>query len=273
MIDEKVNLWYKPPSEVYEKAYKYFETSCQYREELSEISRLTLEKRVEKLLSILERHHPNTLSHVFEVALVSTSLVTNYFKGSIEEALPFIEEVFVGTLLHDIGKIVVPRKILNSDKSQLSPEDKETLNLHSQLGSVVLESVGLERYRYFCDEHHIGNNNNGAFKNDDIDLRHPLTEFVGIADALCGQMDPRRNRGGKPPKSIHEVLGRFRESRSSFSDETFASFNEVVLRVLIPPFPSTVPFERNKIFMELAGKYGITGMIQRNVEKREAGLK
>ncbi|OQY66936.1 hypothetical protein B6D29_02375 [Microgenomates bacterium UTCPR1] len=265
----ELNLWYQPQPQVYERAYNYFKKSCQYRNELLEISRLTLEKRVEKLLLILEKHNPDTLAHVFKVALVATSLVMNYFRGSIEEALPFIEEVFVGALLHDIGKIVVPRKILNSDKSQLLPEDKETLNLHSQLGSVVLESVGLERYRYFCDEHHIGNNNNGAFEVKDIRLRHPLTEFVGIADALCGQMDPRRNRGGKPPKSIHEVLGRFRESRSSFSDETFASFNEVVLRVLIPPFPSTVPFERNKIFMELAGKYGITGMIQRNVERRK----
>lgn len=268
------NLWYQPPSEVYEKAYKYFETSCQYREELSGISRLTLEERVGKLLSILEKHHPNTLSHVFEVALVATSLVTNYFKGSLKEALPFIEEVFVGALLHDIGKIVVPQKILSSDKSKLLPKEKEVLYLHSQLGSVVLESVGLERYRYFCDEHHIGNNNNGAFKNDDIDVRHPLTEFIGIADALCGQMDPRRNRGGKPPKSIHEVLEGFSKSRSSFSDKTFASFDKVVTKGgLIPPFTTTMPFERNKIFMELAGKYGITGMIHRNVEKREAGLK
>lgn len=182
------NLWYQPQPQVYERAYNYFKKSCQYREELSGISRLTLEERVGKLLSILEKHHPNTLSHVFEVTLVATSLVINYFKGSLKEALPFIEEVFVGALLHDIGKIVVPREILSSDKSKLLPKDKEVLNLHSQLGSVVLESVGLERYRYFCDEHHIGNNNNGAFKNDDIDVRHPLTEFIGIADALCGQM-------------------------------------------------------------------------------------
>ena len=45
-------------------------------------------------------------------------------------------------MFHDIGKILIPDKILNK-KEALTDEEKEIINLHSELGAEILRSMGI----------------------------------------------------------------------------------------------------------------------------------
>ena len=186
--------------------------------------------------------------------------------------MPFIEEVFLGALLHDIGKTAVPKAILNSNKKNLLPEEKEILDLHSQFGSDILKRVDLDRLSYYCDEHHIGNSNNRTFTEEDINNRHPLTEFVSMADVISGMMDPRRYYHNGQPKIAEEVMEviYLKNKNGKFSDEIMESFQRTIVdKKRFPPFFGTEVFERSNTFMRLIDKYKLGDTVRRSMQRRK----
>ena len=67
-----------------------------------------------------------------------------------------IEEVRLGGILHDIGKIGVPESVLNKP-SRLTPEEYEVMKSHAALGAKILEPLkvkAIERIRGMVRHHH-----------------------------------------------------------------------------------------------------------------------
>lgn len=263
--------WYKPDQESVYRATQFIDSGFLYIKELSLIEKKGSIDKITALVELLEHHHLNTLSHTFEDVFLATTLIVDYV-GKAKGALPFIEEVFLGALLHDIGKTAVPQKILNSDKTNLPPEEKQILDLHSQFGSEILKRVGIGRRGYFCDEHHVGNSNSIEFSEKDINNRHPLTEFVSMADTLSGMMDPRRQYHDGRPKTAEEVTKaiHLKHKNGKLSNEIMDSFERVFAdKNMFPPFFSTEKFGRNSIFMELIDKYRLGDILRSSMQKRK----
>src|SRR5467141_2232239 len=65
-----------------------------------------------------------------------------------------IEEIRLGAVLHDIGKVGIPESILNKS-GPLNPEEWETMKTHVQYGTRILEPVrGLGRVQQMVKHHH-----------------------------------------------------------------------------------------------------------------------
>lgn len=273
--------WYQPDRERVSKASKWIAKNYPYNEELKVIKKMRLVNKIPALMELHERNHPNTLSHTFEDAFLATSLAFDYFvhlarkirlsdQETVRLFMPKVEEIFLGALIHDIGKTAISSSIIDN-KDILSDKEKEFLNLHSQLGSDILKRVKLGDIAYFCDEHHIGNSNSVIFTESELNSRHPLTEFVMTADVISGSMDPRRLYN-KQPKTAMEVIDMINRKHASgkLSDGLTESFKRVVVdQNMFPPFFGTKIFGKSPVFMRLIKKYNLGDILNRNMVKRE----
>lgn len=94
------------------------------------------EERVQRYLSLLRKHHRETYAHSARVGLLSIDL--GYDSQFSEYELKLVG---YSGLLHDIGKIRIPKEIL-SKESRLQADDMAVVQGHSRLG--FLELHGLE---------------------------------------------------------------------------------------------------------------------------------
>ncbi len=279
-MGRKEVVWYQPDKESSKRATKWINSNYPYKRELDVIKRVKPREKVPALIELFERHHPNTVSHTFEVAFLATSLAFDYFvrlgkklrlsdKEIAHRFMPQVERTFLGAMLHDIGETALPASLIDN-KNHLTHEEKKLLNLHSQLGSDILRRVGLEDFAYFCDEHHIGNSNNKIFLPEDMIRRHPLTEFVGMADVLSGMRDSRRPY--LQQETISDLVDKINKKHENgkFSDGLMSSFKSVIVdRNMFPPFFSTGAFEKSLTFMGLIEKHRLGDIMKRSMQGRK----
>ncbi|UCZ57736.1 HD domain-containing protein [Desulfurispirillum indicum] len=84
-------------------------------------------------LNSIKQHDTQTFQHSIDVTAMALTL-------GRELKLPdrHLEDLAFGTILHDIGKIMIPRKILDSPLSSLSRQEIALLKTHSLLGRRML---------------------------------------------------------------------------------------------------------------------------------------
>ncbi len=219
-----------------------------------EINKLRLQSSNEKivgLVGILGRHHPSSLTHSFEVALTAVTLAVKLNMKPEE-----VKEIFVGSLLHEIGKTGVPVEILDR-KIPLTEPQTAKLILHGRLGAAIMKRVGLADLAYFCNEHHIGNSNNHSWTEKELSGRHPLTEIVTLSDLLCAALDPRRPY--HIPDSIETLISDIeaKEKKGIFSKNLVSAFKTAMSsRFLFPPYTSQI-YQESGPFMQLINEFGL----------------
>lgn len=105
-----------------------------------------------RLLHNLEVHHPATAWHCVRVSLLSTQAAFNYaalFRRKLD-----LRGLLLGSLLHDIGKITIPRTILDKVEP-LSEEEWRTLRTHPATGWAIVQQSGCLREARSCVlQHH-----------------------------------------------------------------------------------------------------------------------
>jgi putative nucleotidyltransferase with HDIG domain len=91
--------------------------------------------------------------------------------------------VGLAALLHDIGKIRVPREVLNKETA-LTADERETLRRHTFYGAHLLRNLpGPARLAMVVAfEHHANYNLSGYPRLVAKDVPHPLTRLIQIAD-------------------------------------------------------------------------------------------
>ena len=99
-----------------------------------------------------------------------------------------VNEVGVGAMLHDIGKMKVPLAILNK-KNKLTAEEYEMMKGHALLGKRILEeTVGIcETSILMCAEHHEridGSGYPGNLEGDQISIFGQMSAIVDVYDAM-----------------------------------------------------------------------------------------
>src|SRR3990167_5135145 len=87
-----------------------------------------------KILSIIDTMRDNYNNHASRVAEYTVKLAE-------EMGLPDIELIHAGAHLHDIGKLLVSKDLLNLPR-KLTPDEREKIQKHSLLGWAILEQAG-----------------------------------------------------------------------------------------------------------------------------------
>lgn len=160
------------------------------------ISDIVTDEGVAELLNRIQEYDKTTFLHSINVAHIVAQILA-LDKTKTEIAV----EVVKGALLHDIGKIKIPKKILNKQTS-LTPEDYEVIKQHPQLGMRLVE----DEYPYLLTpivkdiilHHHESPGGNGY--PDKLQEIAPFTELVSIVDKYDA-MTAKRCYGNRYPSN------------------------------------------------------------------------
>lgn len=193
-------------------------------------------ERARGLIKWMSEHHPNTSLHSFEVAIVAHQLGKYYYAGFSGEAPEsYLDHLFKGALLHDVGKVGVDVELLDRT-GPLSQAERTKIALHGKIGGHMLELLGLRDYSDFCTQHHIGNTNGGTWTREELDSRKPLMEFVAMADLIAASLDSRRKY--KRTRTIEEVVDIVarKTKKGIFTPALEEAFGRFVSEAPLPPY-------------------------------------
>ncbi len=161
---------------------------------------------------IAEARSQETGNHVKRVSSICRILAKNYGLSQAE-----VEMIRLAAPMHDIGKVAIPDGILNHP-GKLSEEDFETMQHHTEIGSVMLKSSPrsiMKAAAIIALQHHEKFDGTGypeGIKGDDI---HIFARIVALADVYDALNNDRVYRKAFKPA---EVLAYIKEQRGIHFD-------------------------------------------------------
>ena len=130
-------------------------------------------------LTSIKMYDEYTFAHSVNTALLSISLATYL---SLDK--PQVAAIGVAGLLHDIGKVSIPREIINKP-GKLTDEEWEVLQRHPIEGALTLAGVpGITKVAMVSAfEHHQHGGTRGYPCIDNVLQQHPFSQIIALADA------------------------------------------------------------------------------------------
>ena len=154
-------------------------------------------------LTDLRMHDDYTFAHSVNVAVLSAMLgaLCRYSK---QDLLTLV----LGSLLHDVGKIVVPAKILTK-KGRLTDSEFTTVKLHPQAGREKLRSLVSPQARLLGDiagQHHEHMDGRGYPDHLSGDRINRLARIVAIADVYDALTSRRTYKPAYKPHIAYKIM-------------------------------------------------------------------
>ena len=121
---------------------------------------------------------------------------------------PEIEEVRLGGMLHDVGKVGIVESILNKN-GPLNPEEWEAMKRHVEYGAKLLEPLrGTERIREMVAHHHEFFDGSG-YPDGLAGGQIPMgARIIAIADAYDTITSERTYKKARTPEEAFQELDR-----------------------------------------------------------------
>ncbi|MDE6233575.1 MAG: response regulator [Lachnospiraceae bacterium] len=176
-----------------------------YRNELEQIvaeqvERLNMinQSMVETLATVIEFRDCESGEHVKRISRITKILMTEVSKMYPEYHLSKteIDKIASSAILHDVGKISIPDKILNKP-GRLTDEEFEVMKQHTVKGCDILQSIpnimdeGIYDYSYdICRHHHERWDGRGypdGLVGDDISIWAQVVSVADVYDALTSE--------------------------------------------------------------------------------------
>ncbi len=158
-------------------------------------------KRInEVLLTILNYHESYTFVHSTRSSDYAVKVAQRMFLD--DES---ISRVYWATLIHDIGKIAVPREIL-CKSSKLSPEEFEAVKIHPVVAADLLEKAGLNDIAKIVRHHHERYDGTGypdGLRAEQIPIESRIISVVDAYDAMTSDRPYRKALSGE--KAVEEL--------------------------------------------------------------------
>jgi HD-GYP domain-containing protein (c-di-GMP phosphodiesterase class II) len=174
-------------------------------------------------LTNIQNFEEYTLNHSTNVAILAICLGKRLGLEKKE-----LLELGISAFFHDIGKLEIPRAILEK-KGKLNDREKKLIEKHPQIG--ILKLVRLKSLSYFpvkalsvAMEHHIGVDLSGYpkyWKKTEPDLYSKIVKICDFFDALTTEREYREK-----DYSREEALG-------MMLDKTGTEFDPVLLQVFV----------------------------------------
>lgn len=116
------------------------------------------------------------------------------------------EQIYYVALLHDVGKIGVPEKIINKE-GRLTDEEYAAIKNHSELGAQILKDITVYPYlsigAHFHHERYDGRGYPDGLKGTDIP---EIARIISVADAYDAMTSSRSYRDVIPQQKVREEL-------------------------------------------------------------------
>ncbi|MDF2939059.1 MAG: hypothetical protein K0Q90_4432 [Paenibacillaceae bacterium] len=177
------------------------------------------------ILTILKRKHLETYHHSVRVGRISQALA-HILKFDQEEQ----EKLLLGCLMHDIGKLMVPNEILDSDK-RLTEDQWRIMKLHPIIGTELVSNLlplsedilGIIRHHH---ERWDGTGYPAGLKGEEIPLN---ARICAVSDAFDSMVS---HRPYNDRKSFEEALQELQEHvETQFDTAIVIKFSCILNRV------------------------------------------
>ncbi len=203
-----------------------------------------LRKKVDEVEHLYEREHQLFMNTSIALAKAidardiythgHTERVTKYcltiaggLRGvaELEQKRRFTEALHMTALLHDIGKIGIPDKILNK-KGRLNAAERKIVETHPEIGaSILLPIQELKEVAMSVQSHQEWYNGNGypnGLKRDEIPLIARIVSIADTFDAITSDRPYRKKK--KAVKAVGEIK---KYSGTQFDPEIVDVFSEM----------------------------------------------
>ncbi|MDX2083940.1 MAG: HD domain-containing protein [Candidatus Melainabacteria bacterium] len=176
-----------------------------------------------------------TYHHTLEVAAVSAALAA--FTGMDRRS---IQEVTQAALLHDLGKLLIPKSIMFK-AGRLTDQEFDVMKLHPELGyRIIKQELKLPAALALPALEHQEMNGGGGYphnkKGDDI---HPYSQIVKIADVYDALTSRRPYKDPIPSQKAIQIMRS--EGSKSFNPQLLEQFMSMAHYQPDPAEGSTTP--------------------------------
>ncbi|GAB6181424.1 hypothetical protein JCM14036_27430 [Desulfotomaculum defluvii] len=171
---------------------------------------------------MLHEHDPYTYVHSINVALLS--VLVGLEMGYNRQGLA---DLATGALLHDLGKLLIPKDILNKPGS-LTPREFTIIKNHPLIGmNIIMPLVDSREFVTTVRQHHERWDGKGypdGIKGDEI---HPNAQIIAVADVFDALTTDRPYRPGFPPYHAVEII--MKGEGQEFSPRVVQAFLKTVV--------------------------------------------
>jgi len=195
-------------------------------------------------LTAIKNHDEYTFNHSANVCVTCVG-----FGKKVGLSKVALEGLGVGALLHDVGKIVIPREVLNKP-GKLTDEEWAMIRRHPAMGVKCLlkshvKSELLLHAIMAAFEHHQGFDMSGYPEVKDGRKQNLMSEIIQIADVYDALTTPRvyRKMAMKPPEALRIMT---QSSGGSFNPELLKLF---IASVGLYPVGSLVELDTGEVGM------------------------
>ena len=181
------------------KKYELTTSKTQILQDLSEL----FYKTIKSIAQALDAKDQYTHGHSMRVTLYSLALAK-----TLDLSDELLEEIETAGLLHDIGKIAIPEKILLKP-GKLTDEEYEIIKTHPELGEKLVEGIEkLSIISTWLKSHHERYDGKGypeGLKGEDIPIS---ARIIAIADTYDAMTSSRAYRAALPHEEAMAEISR-----------------------------------------------------------------
>jgi len=156
---------------------------------------------VSVLVNMIKLFNEDIYAHCYSVATVAEKLV----KGAAGFTEKEKEDIVVGAMLHDIGKILVPFNLTESPR-RLSENEFEIVKTHTRIGYEMLRHNFSEIVSNIALYHHERPNGTGYSSSLPLALIPKEALIVQVCDIYDALVSRRRYKNGYDPKAAIEIM-------------------------------------------------------------------
>ena len=164
-----------------------------------------LERRANQRLKMVKTIQNNLFKkadgeqrHSYNVGEIAYKIALSYGLSQKEA-----DKARLAARLHDIGKIIMKKDLLNSNKTKLTNEEWYNIHRHSEIGYAILNASevysDVAKYVYYHHEHYDGTGYPKKLMGEEIPL---IARIIHVADAIDAMNSNRPYRKALPRETI-----------------------------------------------------------------------
>lgn len=213
----------------------------EYLKKSHQSSKRLFEQTATALVNAIDAKDKYTHGHSSRVAEYSRKIAEALGKSEDE-----CQEIYYAALLHDVGKIGIPKEIINKE-GKLTKEEYEVIKQHPVVGKQILSSISEYPYLSIGANHHHerydGKGYPDKLKGEDIP---EIARIVAVADAYDAMTSKRSYRDPIPQQKVREEF--VKGAGAQFDPE----FAKIMLHLI--DLDSEYEMKEKADVRELAGK-------------------